>query len=94
MTGTLNTWRDVGPPCGGSLEREGAGTADAGRRGPAYNNWESGLQTKPHLGRFINEIGEFAPNRRCAHSDCPDAEKLDKNAVLDQIMTRKRVGCE
>jgi hypothetical protein len=27
------------------------------------------LWAKPHLGRFINEIGEFSPNRRCARED-------------------------
>jgi hypothetical protein len=54
---------DVGPPfCGGRLEREGAGSADAGRRGrPTI-----GVVGEAPPGAVIKEIGDFAPNRRCA----------------------------
>jgi hypothetical protein len=67
---------DVGLPfCGGRLEKEGAGSADAGRRGPAYINGESGWARSPTWGIY-QEIGEFAPNRRYARPEIPDFKAL------------------
>ncbi len=45
----------------------------SGRRAQRFGLQQRGIgvRGKPHLGRFIKEIAEFVPNRRCAHTILP-----------------------